>query len=305
MAIVICIGSINADTYLRTDRPVEGPGTLPARDLLRTSGGKAANRAVVARRLGVPARLIGRVGDDDLAVQALAGPDDAGVDTSLVRRVAGPTGVANILVPPDGDKTIALAPNANDRWDDVDGELDQGLARAPSGSVLTLDLEAPEEVIQRAVHIARRQGLTTVLDPAPPERLPLELLEAVDFVTPDHREAEALTGTDASSPQAAKQAGAALRERGVKASCVKLPDGGCVLTTSNGDEHLPAENVDLVDQTGAGDAFAGALASALTHERSESAAARSAVDAATVAVSYYGSQEAYAALQTTGDHLGR
>jgi ribokinase len=130
--VIVSIGSINADFVVRVDASPAGSGSQLARDLLRTSGGKAANVAVLAQRLGTPARLIGCVGDDDLAAQALAGPVAAGVDTTGVRRAPGPTGYSSVMVPPDGAKTIVLATNANDEWADAADEVAAAPALPPN-----------------------------------------------------------------------------------------------------------------------------------------------------------------------------
>jgi ribokinase len=112
--LILSAGSINADFEVRVDARPEPAKTSLARDLLAASGGKAANVAVIARRLGVPARLVGCVGDDERADQALAGPVASGVDATGVRRTGAPTAVSTITVTPDGEKTIVLAPGAND-----------------------------------------------------------------------------------------------------------------------------------------------------------------------------------------------
>jgi ribokinase len=294
MTAILSLGSINADFQLRVERPPGGPGTLLAHDLLRTSGGKAANVAVLARRLGAEARLLGCVGEDDLAEQALAGPTREGVDVTLVRRASGPTGVACIVVLPDGDKTIVLALNANAAWSQDADRLEQQVAEAPAGSVLVVDLEVPPVLVTAAARAARRAGLVVVLDPAPAERLPDDLLALVDHITPDHREAQALTGIDASSAAGACRAAQALHQRGVGAAHVKLASGGCAVACQDGASVIQAPaDVAVVDTTGAGDAFAGALAWALLRGHRPGEAALLAVAAAACAVGTYGSQESY------------
>lgn len=293
MALILSLGSINADFQMRVDSAPAGPGMWLARDLLRTSGGKASNVAVLARRLGSDACLVGCVGDDDLAEQALTGPRRDGVDLSAVSRVAGPTGLAAITVAPDGDKTIVLALNANDNWTDDEINVDHSVSEAPGGSVLVADLEVPPTVVVSATRAARSVGFVVVLDPSPPERLPGGFLSDVDHITPDHREATTLTGIEATSPEGAYCAAETLRGQGVSAAYVKLPHGGCVLACDDGAYMVPAPHVDVVDATGAGDAFAGALAWGLLCGRSPLGAAMDAVAAAACAVGTYGSQESY------------
>lgn len=294
MTCVLSLGSINADFMVRVSEPPHGPGTIVGEDLLRTSGGKAANVAVAVARLGSPSMLLGCVGDDDLAAQALAGPIAAGVDTSAVRRRPGPTGYSQVTVPHDGDKTIVLALNANDAWADDAAALGEQLAAAPSGSVLVADLEVPYPVVEAGLRAARRQGLPTVLDPSPPSRVDDHLLAMVDHLTPDHREAAVLAGIPVEDVDDAARAATMLQERGAGTVHVKLPSGGCV-TASGSDVTVVELTVadDAVDATGAGDAFAGALGWALLHGHPPVHAAELAVAAATCSVRTYGSQESY------------
>jgi ribokinase len=181
-------------------------------------------------RPGAEVRLVGYVGDDDLAVQALAGPRADGVETTSPARAA------------------------------------------------------------------RDAGMLVVLDPAPPERVPDTLLGLVDHLTPDHREAEALTGIDARSRDGARRAAEALRARGVAAVSVKLDGGGCVVACNGGLETIEAPEVRAVDTTGAGDAFAGALAWAVASGCGQAEAAAWGVTASAYAVQTYGSQAAYPTL---------
>jgi ribokinase len=296
--VLLSAGSINADFEMRIDTP-PGPGkTSIARNLLPTSGGKAANRAVVARRLGLDARLFGCVGDDDRARQALAGPEREGVDLAGVRRIRGAfTAVSAILVPPDGDKTISLAPEANDAWSAEDAErLVRAVRDAPAGAVLAVDLEVPVDRIRLALEAAHARSIAVVLDPSPADRLPDALLPLVDHVAPNASEAGDITGIEIDGPDAAADAARRLRETGAGAAYVKLSDGGCVVATADGMARVIApEDVDMVDQTGAGDAFAGALAVALLEGRSPVEAAVWAVAASTCAIGVYGSQESYPA----------
>ncbi len=179
-------------------------------------------------------RLLGCVGEDDLADQALDGPRRAGVDLAGVRRAPGPSGLSTILVTPDGDKTIVLALIANEAWAQEGERVADEVSQAPPGSVLVVDLEVPASLVDRAVRTARGHGLVVVLDPAPAERLPDHLLRLVDHVTPDHGEAHGLTGIDAASPEGALRAAEALRQQGAGAAYVKLSTGGCAVACEEG-----------------------------------------------------------------------
>lgn len=293
--VVLAVGSINADFELRVPQPPRPGRTQLGADLLRTSGGKAANVAVLAARLGVPARLFGRVGDDDLAGQALAGPRAAGVDLAGVRVAAGPTALSMIQVPPDGDKIIVLAPGANDALTEADAAALVAAVRAGAGhAVLVADLEVPPTSIRPALVAARQAGVPTVLDPSPADRLPADLLPLIDHVTPNASEAGQLTGVPVRSVDDAAAAAHRLRERGAGAAYVRLSGGGCVVADASGTHAVTAPgDVRVVDATGAGDAFTGALGVAVLHRLPPPAAATIAVAAAACAVGGYGSQESY------------
>ena len=292
---VLSLGSINADFQVRVERRPQLSETLVASDFLRLSGGKAANVAFLARKLGVEARLFAHAGTDDLARQALAPLRAMGVDLSGVRQVADAnTGVAMIMVPPDAKKGIVMAVNANDAWNEADADAAlQAISGAPADSVLAVDCEIPAFVAERALRAARRRGLKTILDPSPADRVTDAMLEAADMVIPDSGEAHGLTGIECKDPQSAMKAGERLCERGAAVACIKLPDGGCVVVGEGRRAWIPAVPVKVTDTTGAGDAFAGALAVAVLERRSCLEAARFAVAASHLAVTGYGSQPAF------------
>lgn len=293
--LVLSLGSINADFQVRIRRRPDVSETLLGDDFERFAGGKAANVAFLARRLGLPARLFGHVGGDDLAEQALGSLRNIGVDLSGVKAVAdADTGVAMITVPPDGKKGIVLAANANEAWTaedvaEVAREIDHVLANA----VLVVDCEIPVFVVEQAVSAASRRGCMVVLDPSPAERVTDALIAAADLIVPNASEAEQIAGIECIDADSAARAGTRLLERGAKIACVKLPDGGCILMEKERLTRIGAVPVEVTDTTGAGDAFAGALAVALAEQQPLAEAARFAVAAAHVAVTGYGSQSSF------------
>jgi len=294
--VLLSLGSINADFQMRLERPVGSGETLAAHDFTRLSGGKAANRAYLARRLGHPAWLLGRVGGDDLREQALGALRDAGVDLACVSIAAGqPTAFSVIAVPPTGKKAILLAGNANDAWDEaaVQAAADR-IAAAPAGSVLAADYEVPARVVRRAAEAARARDLLLVLDPSWPDRAERDVLAGAFAVAPNAGEAEVLTGTKITDPASGAEAARKLAALGPRLAFVKLEDGGCVLAERDGRvTHVPPVDVPVVDTTGAGDAFTGALAIAVLERRSPRDAALFAVAASHLAVTAWGSQPAY------------
>jgi ribokinase len=289
---VVSLGSINVDVELRGSAWPAFGGSSQVTSSSPAGGGKAANVAYVARRLGAEARLIGHVGDDDLARVALRALATAGVDLRGVKVVEGsPTGLAVVLVRPDGEKAIIAANNANDAWTEEDAAAAAShLDQVDGKTVLVVDVDVPVHVVERLAAHARARGIPVVLDPSPPEQVGATLLRLADYVTPDHSEAEQLTDIAVSSPEAAFRAGEALRARGVGTALVKLERGGCVAVGAGLHVHVPSVPVEPVDSTGAGDAFAAGLAVALAESSSVLDAVHFAVAAATLKVQSYGAQ---------------
>lgn len=293
--VMLSVGSVNADFQLRVPRPLQAGETLLGTDFVRLGGGKAANRAFLAHRLSHPAWLLGRVGDDELRAQALAPLSRAGLVLNHVTTVRGvPTAVSVIAVPPDGKKSILLAANANDVWDErAIADALAVVAAAPPGSVLTADCEIMPGVTARLVSAARTAGLRVLLDPAPPDRADRTLLDGCFALSPDAREAAALTGIATDTVEGAAAAAVALAGAGATLVYVKLGDGGCVGVLAGRVVHVPPTPVPVVDSTGAGDAFTGALGVALLEGQSPEQAMLFATAASHCAVTGYGSQEAY------------
>jgi ribokinase len=268
---------------------------LIARRLLRTSGGRAANVAVMVRRLDAPARLFGCVGTGELADQAVAGPRAAGVDIRGVRQLAMETGIAMIVVGDGGAKTMVFAPGANEAFCEADGDrMARELREAPAGSVLVVDNEVSPTALVTALDAARRSGLPTVLDPTRPAGLSDRLLHLSDHVSPNAVEAAQIAGSEVESVTDAQRAAQRIRELGPRHVHVRLPQGGCFSAWPEGEALvLPPADLEVVDTTGAGDAFAGTLASAIAAGCHVVEAIRLAVAAATCAVTAFGAQESY------------
>ena len=292
---ILALGSVNADFQVRVERRPDLSETLIGRDFLRTGGGKAANVAFLARRLGLDAVLLGHVGQDDLVEQALASLREAGVDLSRVVACKGQqTAVSMINVPPDGKKGIVLAPNANAAWTDDDVcPVEDAVAEAPDRSALVVDCEVPAFVAEAAVAAAATRELACVLDPSPADEVSDRLLASVDVVVPNPTEAETLTGIGVDDARSAALAARRLQSRGPSVVCAKLQGGGCIVAEAERLHEISGPSVEIVDTTGAGDAFAGAFAVALAEGREVVEAARWASAAATHAVTGYGSQPSY------------
>jgi ribokinase len=300
---LISLGSISADFQVRVGERPGAVETLAARDLLRAGGGKAANVALAARRLGCEAVLLGCVGDDDLAAQALHGPRDAGADIGAVRRVRGqPTGLCMVLVPPDGKKTIVATSGANMAFGEDDVEAVQSAVRhCGPEDVLVVDWEISAAAASAATAGARERGMRIVIDPSYPGALQPGDLHGAAAVVPNESEALALAGIRGGGAEAIESAAREIERMGAKVVCVKLDDGGCLLLHEGSAWHQRAAPMDAADTTGAGDAVTAALAVALLEGRPPLQAAAFAVAAGELAVATYGAQPSYA----TRERLGR
>jgi ribokinase len=274
MSRVVVVGSINADLVVSVDA-LPAPGeTVTGGRFARHGGGKGANQAVAAARLGASVALLGAVGDDELGAAALDELAREGVDVGAVVRLDGEaTGVALIMVDAAGENAIAVASGANAR---VDGA---GVAQLLDGvpGVVLLGHEVPEPAVLAGARAARAAGWLLVLNPAPARPLGDELLGLAPLLTPNASEACALTGE--ADPEAAA---AALAARTGAPVLVTLGARGALLVEGDAREPVPAPAVAVADTTGAGDALNGALAAELARGAALADAARVAVAAASL-----------------------
>ena len=259
---VLVVGSANVDFTVAAARLPAVGETVTGGTLLVNHGGKGANQAVAARRLGADVRFIACVGDDDSGrgIRAALEAEGIGVDGVTVTADAA-TGTALIVVDGQGRNQIAVAPGANWRL-----SVEHVRSRAVDfawARVVICQLETPLETLAWALGEARRRGAVTVLNPAPVrEGLP-DVWPLVDYLTPNEGEAERLTGVAVRDPRSVAAAAHALRGRGVGTVIVTLGAQGVVACTAHGEIHVPARRVTAIDTTAAGDAFNGALAVAL------------------------------------------
>lgn len=301
MAVVV-FGSINMDLVVRAPR-LPAPGeTLTGRAFQTTPGGKGANQAVACARLGAATRMIARVGDDVFGGTLRDGLRDNGVDVDGVATGAGvPSGVALITVDDGGENTIVVVPGTNGALgsDDI-ARLDGLLGDA---RVMLLQLEVPLAAVVSAAELARRRGVTVVLDPAPARPLPPALYAAADILTPNETEAAALTGISTDSRDGVRRAARALLERGARGVLVKMSDKGAYWDDGGEGRFWPAFPVTAVDTVAAGDAFNGALAVALDDGLPFSDAVRWGLAAGALAVTRHGAQASMPTRQDLMDLL--
>lgn len=262
MSDVVVVGSLNLDLVVRAPR-LPAPGeTVPGGVFATFRGGKGANQAVAAARMGAAVRMVGRVGDDAFGATLREGLTAEGIDVRGVRVTANvASGVALITVDDAGQNTIVIAPGANGALTPADVEESRPLLSG--AKLLLLQLEVPVESVHAAARLARARGLSVLLDPAPAAPLPDGLLALTDALLPNEVEAAALTGIAIADLEAAAAAAAVLRRRGAGRVLVKLGARGVWADLGDRAFHVPGIAVRTVDTTAAGDAFAGALAAAL------------------------------------------
>lgn len=289
MPRILVVGSANVDVTVALAR-LPGPGeTVTDGTLLVARGGKGANQAVAARRLGAEVRLVGCVGDDASGRevrQALAA-EGIGVQT-LLTTTAAATGTALIVVDAQGRNQIAVAPGANRALTVAD--VDRCRADFAWAEVVVCSLEVPLVAAARALQHASRQGVRTILNPAPLPDRGLDFLALADYVTPNETEAARLTAVAVTDLEAAARAAAAIRALGTRHAILTLGERGALADGPEGVLHAPAVAVAVVDTTGAGDAFNGALAVALAERRPLADALRFANVTAALACTRRGAQ---------------
>lgn len=289
MIDVLVVGSLNADLVVRTPSfPAPGE-TVRAAGLEIGPGGKGGNQAMAARRLGAAVRLVGAVGDDSHGAMLIEAAGRAGIDVTGIRTASGhPSGVALITVDERGENTIVVAPGANDILDSAAAAAAVG--EAGRGGVLCLSLETSVAIAVATGREARVNGRSVILNLSPYQEVPEELLELVDVLVVNEHEAGHLCG-GTYSPQGLQQA---LRRWNVKQAVVTLGPQGCVVLDSTGVDaicEIRASRVEnVVDTTGAGDAFLGSLAAKLAIGVDIADAAREAVQAASLTVALAGAQ---------------
>lgn len=268
MKPIIVFGSINMDLVTKSPRLPMAGETLQGYEFFTAPGGKGANQAVAAARLGIPTQIVGRLGDDEFGRQLQRSLQEAGVNTDriLVDQAAS-SGVAVITVDDVGENNIIIIAGVNGRVNQQDVERLSDLF--PGTAALLLQLEIPLPAVIAAAQAARRAGVSVILDPAPAKGdIPPELYPLVDIITPNEIEASQLVGFPVDGQEAAAKASAELRQRGVGTVIVKLGDRGVFCATGEETFFVPAFSVQAVDTVAAGDAFNGGLAAALAEGRS-------------------------------------
>jgi len=286
---ITVVGSINMDLIVRTPR-IPSPGeTIIGSGFHTAPGGKGANQAVAAARLGAQVSMVGRVGKDEFASILLKNLTLANVNTQFIYQDReATTGVALIEVDDSGENSIVVASGANMRVTSLD--VDAAHEAISASDLLLLQLGIPLKTILQAAVLAKRKNVTVILNPAPARKLTSELLNLVDILIPNETETALLTGLPVGSQSEIRAAASSLLTSGVKTVILTLGENGALLTQGGKSDIFPAFQVNPVDTTGAGDAFVGGFAVALAEGKSMIEAIRWGNAAGALATTRLGAQ---------------
>jgi ribokinase len=291
MAEVFVLGSINQDFVLKVERRPQPGETVTNAELSTHNGGKGANQAAAAALLGASVTFLGRVGDDEFGEPLVQALGEKGIDTSLVERASdASTGAAFITVTPDGENAITVAPGANRSL--TPQEVDAASGAIGNARVLVAQMEIPVETVLRAVGVASERGTRALVNLAPTFEVPRELLERLDPLVVNEHEAAFLLGSEVEGVDGALSAAPELLSLGPRSAVITIGEAGAVFADGESVEHILAPKVEVVDTTGAGDAFVGALATCLAGGASLEEAVAYAVRAGAAAVTREGAQGA-------------
>ena len=307
---LVVLGSVNADHVLRVPHFPRPGETLTGHSYQVVPGGKGANQAVAAARLGAPVAFIARIGDDAIGQQMRQGFAQDGIDVSAVELDDTlPTGIAIIYVSDEGENSIGISAEAN-------GALSPAMVKRhetliADAHTLLLQLEVPLGSVFESARLARAHGTRVVLNPAPAQPLSSELLALVDLITPNQTEAELLTGVKVTDETSAAQAAARFHQMGISDVMITLGSQGVYCSNARQQQLIPGFRVEAVDTTAAGDTFNGALLAAELAGADFKAAVRFAHGAAALSVTKFGAQssipskqevEAFLLAQTAQGH---
>jgi ribokinase len=289
MIDIVVLGSLNMDLVVRTEVMPRPGETVRGSEFHTIPGGKGANQAAAAARLGAQVEMVGRVGNDAFGPVILDNLRSQGVRAAQV--VVDPdaaSGIALIIVDGHGENSIVVAAGANGRvsLDDVRSVRDL----IAGARYLVMQLEIPLDSVRSAITMANELGIPVILNAAPAIQVPEGFLQGVHYLVANESEARALTGISVDDLPAAERAGRELLARGVPAAIITLGANGALLVTSAATTHVPARRVRVVDTTAAGDAFIGGLTVALLRNLPLVEAVRYATCAGTLATTVLGAQ---------------
>jgi ribokinase len=287
---IVVVGSINLDITVSGPRHPRAGETILGSGFEVFTGGKGANQAVAAARLGHCVHMIGRLGDDPFAPQLLEDLNGVGVHTQAIATTSGPSGLALIVIATDSSENrIIVVPGANNKLSPDD--IEQNCDLIQNADIVLTQLEIPLETSEALAKLTSRHGTPLILDPAPARPLPADLLRAIDWITPNEGEAQIFTGSAAppASETEMREVAEYLMAMGPRNVVLKMGERGAYLATQDGGRTLiPAFDVRAVDTTAAGDAFNASFAVAILQGSSPIDAARFAAAAAAISVTRRG-----------------
>ena len=286
---ILVIGSSNTDMTIKGEK-LPAPGeTIIGGTFHMGPGGKGANQAVAAQRLGGDVTFICKVGRDIFGENAIKGYEKEGIDTSHILFSDEASGTALILVDDSGENEIAVAAGANGDFSPAD--IDSLAPVIREADYLILQLEIPVESVVRAAKIAHEAGVYVILNPAPACKLPEEIFSYLSLITPNQTESAIMTGIDVKDEQSRGEAIAAFRAMGVGNVIVTLGSRGSLVCEGDSQTFVPTQKVKAVDATAAGDTFCGAVCVALSQGKTLVQAAEFATKASALTVQKMGAQD--------------
>ena len=297
MGKLLVIGSLNIDMVMKVDHMPTVGETILCDGMKLVAGGKGANQACAAGRLGTDVTMLGAIGNDSHGEMQRDSLQRSGVDVSgLITKERVSTGTAFITVNKEGNNSIVVVQGANAQFTPEDIEAHRDLLE--ECEIVILQLEIPMDTVLYAVKLARTLGKTVILDPAPvPEHFPEELYQYVDIIKPNESELSRLTGI-ADTQNHLEEAVQIVKDHGVKNVLVTLGGDGVYLDTENESPvHIPAKKVEVVDTTAAGDSFTAALAAMLLEGKTLKEAAEFANQVSAIVVTREGAQDSIPTLQ--------
>jgi ribokinase len=286
---IVVIGSSNIDLVAKSHKiPVVGE-TLTGSDFFMTPGGKGANQAVAAAKLGAEVIFVARLGKDLFAEKSLENFRSVNISTKHVVQLEGvPSGVAIIAIDDNGKNIIIVVPGANGKL--MPADVEKAEADIAAAGVVVCQLEVPIETVEKAAALAVKNKVPFILDPAPARPLSDKLLSMVDVIKPNETEAQTITGIKVTDVESAAKAADWLLAKGVKNVIITLGEKGALLANKGGKETISSLRVKAVDSTAAGDAFTGALAYGLANGKLLKDAAQYANVVAAISVQRLGAQ---------------
>jgi ribokinase len=286
---IVVVGSSNMDLVVKSPRIPALGETVLGGDFIMTPGGKGANQAVAAAKLGAEVYLVAKLGEDMFGDKSLDNFKATGVSTQYVTRSErSPSGVALITVDQAGNNVIVVASGANKELSA--GDVRNARPAITSAGALVAQLEVPLETVEFAAQMATNACVPFILNPAPAQKLGPELLSVVDVLTPNETEAQILTGIEVTDEDSARKAAASLLDSGAGAVALTMGSKGYLLATEDETAFVPAIEVEAIDATAAGDAFTGSLAVGLARGEKIISAAYFANHVAALSVTKMGAQ---------------